>query len=72
METIVIALGLITLGIGIGWELAKRLFAPHDDYRYVEVSPEEAEAFIDAYLRSRANHPSNRFRHPETEEEDDC
>lgn len=69
---IVISIGLVTLGIGIGWELAKRFAHPHSEYRYVEITPEEAEAFIDAFLLSRAQHPSNRFRHPEMEEEDDC
>ena len=69
---IVISIGLVTLGIGIGWELAKRFAHPHSEYRYVEVTPEEAHALINAYLQSKARHPSNRYRHPEMEEEDDC
>ena len=69
---IVISIGLVTLGIGIGWELAKRFAQSHSEYRYVEVTPEEAHALINAYLQSKARHPSNRYRHPEMEEEDDC
>lgn len=72
---IVISIGLVTFGIGIGWELAKRFAHPHSEYPYVEITPEEIEAHIRAneFLRSRAQHPSNRrFRHPEMEEEDDC
>ena len=60
------------LGFIAGWIQANRFAQSHSEYRYVEITPEEAEAFIDAFLLSRAQHPSNRFRHPEMEEEDDC
>lgn len=71
-----IALGLIAAflaGVALGWELAKRFAQSHSECRYVEVTPEEAHALINAYLQSKARHPSNRrFHHPEMEEEDDC
>ena len=68
-----IYLALFALGLITGWSQSL-IHQPRRTHVHVaEMSSEEAHEIVNAYLRSRANHPSNqRFRHPEMEEEDDC
>lgn len=72
MTEILIYIVLFALGLITGW--SQSIYQPRRTHVHVaEMSNEEAHEIVNAYLRSRANHPSNqRFRHPEMEEEDDC
>lgn len=71
MTEILIYIVLFAIGLITGW--SQSIYQPRRTRVHVaEMSSEEAHEIVNAYLRSRANHPSNRRWHPEMEEEDDC
>lgn len=55
-----------------GWYLGRQQTNHRSHYPHFVLSDEERHEILNAYLRSRFDHPSNRRWHPEMEEEDDC